>query len=824
MFISRTPSQLDISYSQSSPSDSKDVVRSVLDETKLNELDDLFKNFIDQTKDDIILFRYEHNITSIYNAFKQVLTSETDLIGKVTRLRNDNKDLSQKYAQAIRLSTTDQTTRDELIEQLDKAWQQASLAKSKEKRALETLNSLKLEVSNLSKLVEQVVGLTMGQENSLREVIKEKEDLAVDHKILNGELENLKLTLKDMKQKEIEQEKLVDEASIRVAQADQDLLVANLQNQQYSRQIEKLQDENLNLKRFNEGKEASLAQLNQTMNALKLEITRLEQIIKENQQSMEKSRKENDMLVNRFSRLQTENDQHFIKNETIMLEYSQLELKLKVQEDQLEVLRNESIYFQKTRDSFDKKFSILEQEKQELLQSKQLVGCELENANKKIDKLLKDLEISEKKLKNILNEKDLQSVEIAKLKLKKDKIEADLNQTQVQVKNYQIDKKACEKEILRLNSQIKNFDQERSKNSYSKNILLNKLDSVNHDLKLKYCDLKEKEKNLDEYEIKLGKLTKLHESISAERQSLLKLNNEAKEQIIELNKQNESLNLDVASKASFIKQNKIDFERICVENSKLEKSLNQCREQLDESLLEKSESKKQINNLAANEVRILNIISDLNDKIKLKTKAYERIQLERNIFGTQLLRRNDEISCLYEKIKLVQELNNRGQLAFEKMASEYRLNEILVNNLKKEKEMKTNENKTLRKFKKKFYACQEECLLEKAKRSIAESNQAQSVKTHRWRRLRCSDPSKYDLIVKVNFLQKKLITKTLEIANLNLKFQEKDRLFIELSKSLTRRLITQDNSNLVLEHRIAIQTRDKQMKVKASYFLILFLK
>ncbi len=820
MFISRTPSQLDISYSQSSPSDSKDVVRSVLDETKLNELDDLFKNFIDQTKDDIILFRYEHNITSIYNAFKQVLTSETDLIGKVTRLRNDNKDLSQKYAQAIRLSTTDQTTRDELIEQLDKAWQQASLAKSKEKRALETLNSLKLEVSNLSKLVEQVVGLTMGQENSLREVIKEKEDLAVDHKILNGELENLKLTLKDMKQKEIEQEKLVDEASIRVAQADQDLLVANLQNQQYSRQIEKLQDENLNLKRFNEGKEASLAQLNQTMNALKLEITRLEQIIKENQQSMEKSRKENDMLVNRFSRLQTENDQHFIKNETIMLEYSQLELKLKVQEDQLEVLRNESIYFQKTRDSFDKKFSILEQEKQELLQSKQLVGCELENANKKIDKLLKDLEISEKKLKNILNEKDLQSVEIAKLKLKKDKIEADLNQTQVQVKNYQIDKKACEKEILRLNSQIKNFDQERSKNSYSKNILLNKLDSVNHDLKLKYCDLKEKEKNLDEYEIKLGKLTKLHESISAERQSLLKLNNEAKEQIIELNKQNESLNLDVASKASFIKQNKIDFERICVENSKLEKSLNQCREQLDESLLEKSESKKQINNLAANEVRILNIISDLNDKIKLKTKAYERIQLERNIFGTQLLRRNDEISCLYEKIKLVQELNNRGQLAFEKMASEYRLNEILVNNLKKEKEMKTNENKTLRKFKKKFYACQEECLLEKAKRSIAESNQAQSVKTHRWRRLRCSDPSKYDLIVKVNFLQKKLITKTLEIANLNLKFQEKDRLFIELSKSLTRRLITQDNSNLVLEHRIAIQTRDKQMKVKARYFLI----
>ena len=132
--------------------------------------------------------------------------------------------------------------------------------------------------------------------------------------------------------------------------------------------------------------------------------------------------------------------------------------------------------------------------------------------------------------------------------------------------------------------------------------------------------------------------------------------------------------------------------------------------------------------------------------------------------------------------------------------------------------MKINENRMLKRMKKDLYACQEECVLERAKRSIAETSHAQMTRIHRWRRLRCTDPSKYDLILKVNFLQKKLIGKTLEIANFNLKFQEKDRLFLELNKSMTRRLITQDNSNLFLEHQIAIKTRNNQLKVTFKFF------
>ena len=274
------------------------------------------------------------------------------------------------------------------------------------------------------------------------------------------------------------------------------------------------------------------------------------------------------------------------------------------------------------------------------------------------------------------------------------------------------------------------------------------------------------------------------------------------------------------SKNNLIKQNKIDYDRLCYENSKVEKSLNQTREQLDQTILEKGELNTKITSLQTNELKLVEIISDSNRKIELKNKAYEKIELERNIFGTQLVRRNDEITLLYEKIKLVEDLNKKGEIKFKHLFKEFKLNQCKLQILKKEKELKQNENFTLKKYKQQLSTIQEEVILEKAKRNIAELGHS-SYNIHRWRRLRDSDPTKYDLIIKINFLQKKLISKSLEISNFNIKFQEKDRLFIELNKCLARRLLNQDFNMLTIEYQRAIETRNNQLKVNFLFFIIL---
>ena len=50
-------------------------------------------------------------------------------------------------------------------------------AHDKESRARDTINQLKLEIANLTKLVEQGAGVSFGQDTNVQELVKMKDDL-----------------------------------------------------------------------------------------------------------------------------------------------------------------------------------------------------------------------------------------------------------------------------------------------------------------------------------------------------------------------------------------------------------------------------------------------------------------------------------------------------------------------------------------------------------------------------------------------------------------------------------------------------------------------
>ena len=60
---------------------------------------------------------------------------------------------------------TFQATIQQLKQELEKAWKMVDAATERETRAREAIQTLKLEISNLTRLVEQGAGLSMGQEH-----------------------------------------------------------------------------------------------------------------------------------------------------------------------------------------------------------------------------------------------------------------------------------------------------------------------------------------------------------------------------------------------------------------------------------------------------------------------------------------------------------------------------------------------------------------------------------------------------------------------------------------------------------------------------------
>ena len=82
-----------------------------------------------------------------------------------------------KVQTALKLSQEDQNTIASLKKEIEKAWKMVDASHEKEQRAKETIQQLKLEITNLSRLVEQGAGLTLGQENTVNELSKQKEEL-----------------------------------------------------------------------------------------------------------------------------------------------------------------------------------------------------------------------------------------------------------------------------------------------------------------------------------------------------------------------------------------------------------------------------------------------------------------------------------------------------------------------------------------------------------------------------------------------------------------------------------------------------------------------
>lgn len=72
---------------------------------------------------------------------------------------------------------------------------------------------------------------------------------------------------------------------------------------------------------------------------------------------------------------------------------------------------------------------------------------------------------------------------------------------------------------------------------------------------------------------------------------------------------------------------------------------------------------------------------------------------ERDILGTQLIRRNDESALLYEKIKIQQTTLAKGETAFRERMNDLKLLGCKKNDLKREIRIMMKENGKIPKFK-----------------------------------------------------------------------------------------------------------------------------
>ena len=89
-------------------------------------------------------------------------------------------------------------------------------------------------------------------------------------------------------------------------------------------------------------------------------------------------------------------------------------------------------------------------------------------------------------------------------------------------------------------------------------------------------------------------------------------------------------------------------------------------------------------------------------------------------------------------------------------------------------------------MKREIYLLEQELLEQKQKAKFLSDELEKPLNVHRWRKLESTDIETYELIQKIQSLQKRLIAKTEEVSEKDVLIQEKEKLYIELKNILAK--------------------------------------
>jgi len=200
---------------------------------------------------------------------------------------------------------------------------------------------------------------------------------------------------------------------------------------------------------------------------------------------------------------------------------------------------------------------------------------------------------------------------------------------------------------------------------------------------------------------------------------------------------------------------------------------------------------------------------------KKQKKELDQVISERDILGTQLVRRNDELALLYEKIKIQQSTLNKGEIQYRQRLEDIRLLKLEIKKLRREKNILTKNVANVEDLRREVYHIQRELLKERTRCKALEEELENPMNIHRWRKLEGSDPSTYEMIQKIQTLQRRLIQKTEEVVEKELLIQEKEKLYMELKQILARQPGPEVAEQLQI-YQQTLKEKTKQMKGMAS--------
>lgn len=778
---------------------------------ELTTLENDFQEIINELTDDPNLDRFRIEYEKIHNALKKSNSSNARLQTKCRELNAEIVANASKVAHALKLSQDDQATVESLKAELEKAWRIVDGAHDKENRARETIQKLKTEINHLTELIESGKAANAVKSDEERRLLADQEAEMGTAKELYEEVVLLREKMKSAEENYLRLEKENNEAHEVVNQLRDDvvkkqneIIKEKKEQDKLRKDVEQAETENTDL-----GKQIS--QLEKKVTDQRLSSKDTEKLCREQKIDIEKKSRENKIIQERINKLKQEYDLQVFENEKLLQSVNESKKVNQLKEVENNDIKNDISKIKKQKEVISRKLTATEEMRSEADKNKENLKREIQRLEQEKDQALKQADIDKKQIEDLIRERDLLNKNLIKA--------AGQNQKQLNlVRLHEQSKNNLEQEITQFRDEaskqrkiIYQLEKERDKYINEASELTQKVLQSMEDVKVREMQIFDSKKRIAESETRLKQQQNLYEACRADRNLYSKNLIEAQDEITEMkrklkimNHQIDQLKDEIAGKENMLAKTTLDFTKIQKEKISLTAEIDQMKKRQEDSRL-------QLNDMEKETGRLHVIIREADADRKRQQKELDQVITERDILGTQLVRRNDELALLYEKIKLQQATMKKGELQYTSRMDDIRVLKLEIRKLHREKTILNKHVSSVDELRKEIFHTQRELLRERTKaRALAEELE-NPMNVHRWRKLEGSDPASYELIQKVQALQKRLIEKTEEIVVKEMAVQEKEKMYIELRQILARQPGPELTEQLS-EYKRSIKQKVKQMK------------
>uniref|UniRef100_A0A8C3GEK0 Cilia and flagella associated protein 58 n=1 Tax=Cairina moschata TaxID=8855 RepID=A0A8C3GEK0_CAIMO len=768
-----------------------------LEESAFEALEKDFQEVINLLKGDKTLEKFQIEYEKLHAVLKKSHENEKRLMEKCRELNAELVVNSSKVAALTKLTKDDRETISSMKAEIEKAWKMVDAAYEKEQKAKETIHSLQEEVARLTNMTERESGLSLGQEYNIRDLLKLKEEITKERDQLLSEVVTLRQSLTQATEQQQDTERAKNEAEQAVMQLQQEIQMRQNEASREARKKEKMEKELKNLQAEMDNKQSEIKNLQQVMHKNKEEQVKMERHLKEQKILSEKAGKELEQIQVKYSQLVQESTQHNTMFENVMKDVYQKTTELKAKEEEVNQMRLEISKLNKLRDVLQGKLRVAEEQKVDAGHERESLKIEISG----LEKAQESLCFPPQKVIKATNATQKQ-INLVKLH------EQSRKNLEEEIQNYKNEAQKQRKIIYQLEKDRENLINEA--NDLKQKVLQNLKDIELREIQI--CDY---EKKIQESEIKLKQQQNLCEVVRTERNLYSKNLVEAKDEIAEMKKRLKSVTQQAEQLTEEITDKEAALAKAHQEHQQTEREKDALKAELLKMKKQALETKRFIENQEAEERKLLKIIAEADAERLRQKKEYERVINERDILGSQLVRRNDEVALLYEKIKIQQSILNKGEAQYRQRTEDIRLLKLEIKKLRREKGILGKSVANVEELRQEVHHMRKELLREQTRCKVLEEELENPLNVHRWRKLEASDPSTYELIQKIQRLQKQLISKTGEVIEKELLLQEKEKLYVELKHVLARQPGPEAAEQLQL-YRHTLREKTKQLKVLSS--------